>query len=127
MLDLCDSIQRVGRVRSMLGPSWVFFERLDWVSAVMVRAQHAHLFNPLFATHVSGARALLEVHTSFPSMGAGGTGWVLEARKALKAWEAAHPGFSVSMSLILLVMVFTFRSLLMPLRLALALVVTLSA
>merc|ERR1719491_2119707 len=98
MLDLCDSIQRVGRVRSMLGPSWVFFERLDWVSAVMVRAQHAHLFNPLFATHVSGARALLEVHTSFPSMGAGGTGWVLEARKALKAWEAAHPGFSASLS-----------------------------
>lgn len=52
----------------------------------------------MLASHVNGRHALLEVHTTFPSIGAGSANWVLAVRKALVAWEKTHPGFKAELS-----------------------------
>lgn len=155
MLDLCDRTLELGRVASMVGPTWAYHKRIDWITAVALHANATlrKAYQPLLDSHVEGTRALLEVHTTFPSIGAGGANWVLDMRRVLAEWEAAHPGFTARLSggncqaadtrsavlssmwrylgiivaLIMVVVFFTFRSVLVPLRLALALFVTLGA
>jgi len=155
MLDLCDTLQGVGGVSSMLGPSWALHTKVDWVTAVglNLNPKLKNLYRALLQTHVTGRRALLEVHTTFPSTGAGGADWVVAARKVLVEWESCHPGYTAelaggaseaadtrhyildsmwtylgaSVSLITVVVYCSFQSLLVPVRLALALVLTLAA
>jgi hypothetical protein len=155
MLDLCEALQSVGSVASMLGPSWGFHQRIDWASAVAMNAdsKFRHAYHPLLDTHVNGNAALLEVFTTFPSMGVGSAEWVMVVREALVAWEAAHPGYraaisggasetadtrsavldamwsyiGISVALIMVVVFFTFRSVMVAIRLALALLFTLGA
>jgi len=111
------------------------------------------VYRPMLDSHVNGEHSLLEVHTTFPSIGSGAASWVLEVRKALKAWEDSHPGYKAELSggaseaadirhelmgscftylslvvpLIMLVVLVTFRSIMIPLRLAIALLFTLAA
>lgn len=111
------------------------------------------MYNPLLASHVNANKALLEVHTTFPSIGPGGADWVLAVRKALVVWEESHPGYKaelsggaseaadtrakvlgamwsylgVCVSLIMVVVFFAFRSVMVPLRLAFALFFTMAA
>eukprot|EP00933_Yihiella_yeosuensis_P052168 TRINITY_DN50181_c0_g1_i1.p1 TRINITY_DN50181_c0_g1~~TRINITY_DN50181_c0_g1_i1.p1 ORF type:complete len:734 (+),score=166.45 TRINITY_DN50181_c0_g1_i1:127-2202(+) len=156
MLDLCQAVQSVGKVSSMLGPTWAFHQRIDWVSAVALHTNATMakgLYSPLLDTHVNGRRALLEVHTTFPSLGAGGADWVVDVRKALAAWELSHPGYkaqlaggaaesadtrdavmsamwpylTVSVTLIMVVVYASFQSIMVPIRLAVALFFTLAA
>jgi len=155
MLALCHAIDQVGHVSSLLGPAWALRMEIDWVTAVAwsMDAKLRHAYQPLMESHVNGNQALLEVHTTFPSVGAGGADWVLAVREVLQQWEASHPGWKAELSggasaaadtrtevmqsltrylwttisLILVVFFITFRSLLMPLRLFIALVFTLSA
>lgn len=155
MMDLCDKMFSIGKVSSMLGPAWVFQQRVDWATALALNTNSGSrgLYSPMLHSHVNGRRGLLEVHTTFPSIGAGSTNWVVNARTALKEWEAAHPGYSAELSggncpsvdtrdrvfegmkwyltfvvcLIMLVVLATYRSVMVPLRLAFALLFTLGA
>lgn len=104
-------------------------------------------------THVNGSAVLLQVYTNFLPRGPNGAKWVLDVRGKLKAWEIAYPGFSASLSGgatmvadarstvmgamplylgacvggIMVVVFLMFGSLVLPLRLALALLFTLAA
>jgi len=155
MLDLCEAVQNVGGVASMLGPTWAFHHRVDWAMAVALHANPTlrSMYHGLLETHVNGHRALLEVHTTFPSIGAGGSSFVRAVREAIAQWERAHPGYKaelaggaseatdirksildsmwsylgVSVFLITGVVYGSFKSLLVPLRLAVALLFTLAA
>merc|ERR1712216_157630 len=154
MLDLCDMIQGVGDVASMLGPVWALHQPIDWVTAVALENPQTRAFyGPVLSTHINKNEALLEVHTTFPSIGAGGADWVLAVREVLIKWESFHPGFKAELSggaseaadtrnlvvvsmgrylltivsLITLVVGLTFRSILLPIRLAIALFFTLAA
>jgi uncharacterized membrane protein YdfJ with MMPL/SSD domain len=155
MLDLCQAIQGVGNVASMLAPTWAFHQRVDWVAAVAMHlnSKANHMYQPLLASHVNGHRALVEVHTTFPSIGSGGADWVLDVRRALADWETNHPGYkaelaggaaefadmrtsilssmwtylSLTVVMVMSVVFLTFRSLMVPLRLGLALLFTLAA
>ena len=139
----------------MLGPTWALHQRIDWATAVALHAvpRAGEAYQTLLAMHVNGRRALLQVHTVFPSIGAGGAQWVTRVREVLRAWEAAHPGYSAELSggasqvvdirdsllagcrrymaivvtIIMLIVYCAFKSLMVPIRLALALVFTLAA
>lgn len=155
MLELCDVVRTVGSVSSMLGPTWGFHQPIDWATGV---ALHVHppsryLYGQLLQTHVRGHRALLDVHTTFPSVGAGGANWVSAVRSKLSVWEASHPGFTARLSggaskasdtrdrvmgmmwsylalcvtFIAPIVFFTYGSLMLPLRLCFALFLTLGA
>jgi hypothetical protein len=154
MLDLCERLQDSGSVASMVGPTWVFKQRIEWVSLVAMHMNSTirHVYSPLLESHVNGNRALLEVHTTFPSIGAGGADWVLAVREEIAAWELSHPGFKAELAggaseaadtrgkildsmwsyfgivvtLIMAVVAISFRSIMVPLRLALALFFTLA-
>lgn len=155
MLDLCEAVQKVGGVASMVGPTWGFHHRIDWAIALALHANSTlrGVYSPLLETHVNGNRALLEVHTTFPSIGAGGSNFVMAVREAIDLWESSHPGYraevaggagesadtrshimgalwlylGVSVFFIIGVVYFSFYSLMVPLRLAFALVFTLAA
>ncbi|CAK0792746.1 unnamed protein product [Prorocentrum cordatum] len=155
MLDLCDAVREVGDVSSMLGPTWALHQRIDWATAVALHAvpRAREAYQTFLASHVNGHRALLEVHTVFPSVGAGGTQWVTRVREVLKVWEAAHPGYSAEVSggasqavdvrdtlmagmarylavivtIIVFLVYYAFKSVMVPIRLAVALVFTLVA
>merc|ERR1719329_349131 len=101
--------------------------------------------------HTRENRVLLEVHTTFPSLGAGASDWVVLVRKALQTWETNHPGHTAVIAggateaadtrsavlegmatylyftvLAVMVMVLlAFRSVMVPLRLGFALLLTL--
>eukprot|EP00928_Gymnodinium_smaydae_P009868 TRINITY_DN13693_c0_g2_i1.p1 TRINITY_DN13693_c0_g2~~TRINITY_DN13693_c0_g2_i1.p1 ORF type:complete len:1169 (-),score=134.09 TRINITY_DN13693_c0_g2_i1:26-3247(-) len=155
MLDLCNRVQEVGSVASMLAPSWAYKRSVDWVEAVAANAdpKMRPVYRPVLDTHVNGHRALLEVHTTFPTLGAGSTEWAIATRIALIEWEKAHPGYTAELAggathfadlraavltsmrsyliltvlLVMSVVFLTFRSLMITLRLAFALVFTLAA
>lgn len=155
MLELNEMVRKVGSVASMLGPTVAFRKRIDWVDAVACHAKPSsrRLYRPLLQSHVNGNRALLEVHTTFPSIGPGGADWVLAVRDALTAWQSLHPGYKAELSggasemadmrsavigkmwtylaltafLILLIVCATFRSVMVPVRLVFALFFTLAA
>merc|ERR1712137_1139560 len=100
MLDLCDAVRGVGGVASMLGPSWVFHEPISWSTAVAMQAipRARAAYHPFLESHAHGDHALLEVHTTFPSIGAGGANWVQDVRQALASWELSHPGYKAELS-----------------------------
>lgn len=155
LLELCEDLYRTGGVASMLGPSWLYHQRLDWVFAVglAVKPELRDGYNLFLQQFAEGKHALLQVHTKFPSIGAMSADWAQEARRVLRAWQHRHPAFQVQLaggnaeaadtrdeilramwtylivcvSLIMMVLYLSFQSLLVPLRLALALVFTLLA
>lgn len=155
LLELCEDLYRTGGVASMLGPSWLYHRRLDWVFAVglAVKPELRDGYNLFLQQFAEGKHALLQVHTKFPSIGAMSADWAQEARRVLRAWQHRHPAFQVQLaggnaeaadtrdeilramwtylivcvSLIMMVLYLSFQSLLVPLRLALALVFTLLA
>eukprot|EP00928_Gymnodinium_smaydae_P007348 TRINITY_DN12651_c0_g2_i1.p1 TRINITY_DN12651_c0_g2~~TRINITY_DN12651_c0_g2_i1.p1 ORF type:complete len:1238 (-),score=132.80 TRINITY_DN12651_c0_g2_i1:83-3550(-) len=154
MIDLCKVVHGVGNVASMLGPTWAYKRSIDWAEAVALNVDPKlrQAYRIILDTHVNGHRALLDVHTTFPTLGAGSTKWAVATRKALLEWEAAHPGFKAELSggasqvadmggaivssmcpylamtvfFIMMIVVCTFRSLMITVRLALALLLTLA-
>ncbi|CAJ1437635.1 unnamed protein product, partial [Effrenium voratum] len=110
-------------------------------------------YRKIMETHVNGSAVLMEVFTDFLPRGPKGALWVRQLRLGLAAWEGQHPGFTavlcggatlavdaqdtvmqavptylvVSILLITAVVFGIFRSLLLPLRLAFALLFTLAA
>lgn len=155
LLELSDKLQGTGAVASILGPQWILHQRLEWplVVALAAKPELRHGYSALLEQFVNGKRALLQVHTHFPPIGALSADWAEEARGILRAWEHKHPGYKVqlaggnaeaadtraeimramwtylvvSISLIMIVLYLSFQSLLVPLRLALAMLFTLVA
>eukprot|EP00441_Pelagodinium_beii_P008701 CAMPEP_0197692074 /NCGR_PEP_ID=MMETSP1338-20131121/110595_1 /TAXON_ID=43686 ORGANISM="Pelagodinium beii, Strain RCC1491" /NCGR_SAMPLE_ID=MMETSP1338 /ASSEMBLY_ACC=CAM_ASM_000754 /LENGTH=535 /DNA_ID=CAMNT_0043274697 /DNA_START=254 /DNA_END=1861 /DNA_ORIENTATION=- len=110
-------------------------------------------YSTVLKTHVNGSAVLLQVYTDFIPRGPQGSAWVRAVRQGLKTWEGKHPGFEATLSGgatlaadtentvmdsmpgylgvcvtgIMLVVLLMFRSLLLPLRLAFALLFTLAA
>jgi predicted RND superfamily exporter protein len=157
MLKLCEAVQQVGNVSSMLGPAWLYHQRVDWMIAVSANTNPSG--QELLGWYVDGNHALLQVHPTFPSSGAGSAKWIVSMREALAHWEAMHPGYKVELSggsggeanilywlemkdamevylweylsmstlLIMAVVYISFQSVLVPLRLAIALFFTLAA
>ncbi|CAE7664961.1 mmpL11, partial [Symbiodinium sp. KB8] len=153
LLDLCDALHRTESISSMLGPSWAYYQRVDWIAALMAATNPGmrDSYNLYMQQFVNGRHALLQIHTIFPSIGAGGADWAASVRHLLSDWEAAHPGFraqlaggnaealdtraeiltamwpylALTVTLIMAVVYLSFQSLLVPLRLALALCFTL--
>lgn len=113
----------------------------------------APAYETTLRTHVNGSAALLQIHTEFLPRGPGAAEWVEEVRLVLEAWEAAHPGYNaylaggatqaadarmtvdaampvylgISVAGIMALVFLLFRSLVLPLRLAWALLFTLAA
>lgn len=155
MLDLCHAVKNVGQVHSMLGPTWAYHQSVDWASSIALNTDSSfrQVYRPFLDSHVNGNRALLEVHTTFPTIGAGGGNFVMAVREALAAWESRHPGYkavlaggaaeaadtqatimrgmwtylAVSVSIIMGVVYMSFQSIMVPLRLAAALFFTMAA
>lgn len=155
LLELSDKLQGTGAVASILGPQWILHQRLEWplVVALAAKPELRHGYSALLEQFVNGKQALLQVHTHFPPIGALSADWAEEARGILRAWEHKHPGYKVqlaggnaeaadtraeimramwtylvvSISLIMIVLYLSFQSLLVPLRLALAMLFTLVA
>lgn len=156
ILKLCDTVLQVGKISSMLGPAWLYNQRVDWITAVAANTNS--LGQELLGWYVEGNHALLQIHTTFPSMGAGSANWIVAMRKALAQWEDLHPGYkaelsagggevnvmywvdmkdamvmflwkylSISTLLIMAVVYVSFQSVLIPLRLGVALFFTLAA
>eukprot|EP00929_Paragymnodinium_shiwhaense_P009459 TRINITY_DN11363_c0_g3_i1.p1 TRINITY_DN11363_c0_g3~~TRINITY_DN11363_c0_g3_i1.p1 ORF type:complete len:921 (+),score=158.34 TRINITY_DN11363_c0_g3_i1:82-2844(+) len=114
--------------------------------------QLRHMYEAMLQTHVKENSAVLQVHTDFAARGEGSSEWVLAAREILKEWERFHPKYRATLSGgagtavdiwavvmssmstylaatvlgVMLVVYFMFGSLLLPLRLAFALVFTLA-
>lgn len=155
LLELSDKLQGTGKVASILGPHWILHQRLEWplVVALAAKPELRHGYSALLEHFVNRKQALLQVHTHFPPIGALSADWAEEVRGILRAWEDRHPGYKVqlaggnaeaadtraeimramwsyllvSISLIMIVLYVSFQSLLVPLRLALAMVFTLVA
>eukprot|EP00929_Paragymnodinium_shiwhaense_P096806 TRINITY_DN5850_c0_g1_i3.p1 TRINITY_DN5850_c0_g1~~TRINITY_DN5850_c0_g1_i3.p1 ORF type:complete len:943 (-),score=182.16 TRINITY_DN5850_c0_g1_i3:450-3278(-) len=115
--------------------------------------QTHRLYDIIMASHVKERYAAIELHTQSPPRGAGSTDWVLDVRQKIAAWEAAYPDMTASVSggsakvadtravvvpsipryvafttaVVMLLVAFMFRSLMLPLRLAFALVFTVLA
>eukprot|EP00442_Polarella_glacialis_P019321 CAMPEP_0115148038 /NCGR_PEP_ID=MMETSP0227-20121206/63647_1 /TAXON_ID=89957 /ORGANISM="Polarella glacialis, Strain CCMP 1383" /LENGTH=443 /DNA_ID=CAMNT_0002558019 /DNA_START=304 /DNA_END=1636 /DNA_ORIENTATION=- len=103
MLALCDMVQRVGDVDSMLGPPMLIHERVDWTKAEQFQTigappETSTLYQKVLQTHVNGSAVLLQVYTSFLPRGPDAADWVLAVRRGLEAWEGAHPGFTATLS-----------------------------
>jgi len=97
--------------------------------------------------------AMFQIHLNFPSSGAGGATWVLRAREAVRKWEEEHPGWSAtlagssaikaderglvlrslvkylacSVTVIMFVVFLAFGSVVLAVRLAIALLITIAA
>ena len=110
-------------------------------------------YRTVMQSHVNGSSALLEVFTDFLPRGSKGANWVRAVRDGLDLWQKEHPDFTASLaggatlmvdsqdavmqavptyltvSILLIsgVVFAVFRSLLLPLRLAFALLFTLAA
>merc|ERR1719326_1651529 len=78
MLDLSELLNHIGSVASMVGPAWALHQPVDWASAVALGVSPlGPLYRGVLNSHVNGNRALLQVHTTFPSIGSGGADWVI--------------------------------------------------
>jgi uncharacterized membrane protein YdfJ with MMPL/SSD domain len=110
------------------------------------------MYKAMLSTHVNERNAVIQLHTSFAPRGAGAADWVLEVREKISEWEASHPDFKATLTgaaaiptdirltvtqalpyyvggtvmMVMILVLLMFRSLLLPLRLAFALVFTLS-
>jgi len=111
------------------------------------------IYKDILRTHINKSSALLQLHTDFLPRGSGAAEWTQNLREVLEAWEAENPGFEVLLSGgatlqedirktvmdamprylgvsvlgIMLVVFFMFGSVVLPLRLAFALLLTLAA
>jgi len=110
------------------------------------------LYTAILTTHVTENAAVLQMHTMFPARASGAASWVVGARDVLNQWERDHPQFQATLSGgatseadirdavmgampayvgttvlgVMLMVLLLFRSLLLPLRLAFALLFTLA-
>eukprot|EP00929_Paragymnodinium_shiwhaense_P055528 TRINITY_DN27814_c0_g1_i1.p1 TRINITY_DN27814_c0_g1~~TRINITY_DN27814_c0_g1_i1.p1 ORF type:complete len:999 (-),score=104.44 TRINITY_DN27814_c0_g1_i1:154-3150(-) len=110
------------------------------------------LYGAILETHITEQEAVLQIHTPFLSRGKGATDWVWKIRETMQAWEERNPKFTVTFaggataaadikkavcdSLpiyvgsvtvgVMIMVLFLFRALLLPLRLAFALLFTLA-
>eukprot|EP00929_Paragymnodinium_shiwhaense_P009455 TRINITY_DN11363_c0_g1_i1.p1 TRINITY_DN11363_c0_g1~~TRINITY_DN11363_c0_g1_i1.p1 ORF type:complete len:647 (+),score=121.16 TRINITY_DN11363_c0_g1_i1:388-2328(+) len=159
-LELCEGLQKLGNVASLIGPTWLMDTRVDFGYAHVLRRavaqpglrQLRHMYEAMLQTHVSTQAAVLQVHTDFAARGVGSSDWVVAARQLLQHWEAFHPEYQATLSGgattavdirstvmsamgsyfgatifgVMMVVLFMFRSLLLPLRLAFALLFTLA-
>eukprot|EP00929_Paragymnodinium_shiwhaense_P009458 TRINITY_DN11363_c0_g2_i2.p1 TRINITY_DN11363_c0_g2~~TRINITY_DN11363_c0_g2_i2.p1 ORF type:complete len:906 (+),score=182.18 TRINITY_DN11363_c0_g2_i2:59-2776(+) len=106
MLELCDSLQALGHVASMLGPTWLMDQRVDWHYGHVMRRSLAQphmrqlrrLYETMLQTHVSEQAAVMQVHTDFPARGVGSAEWVLAVRQLLRDWETFHPEYKATLS-----------------------------
>jgi len=103
MLDLCDSLSTLGGISSMLGPTWMMKERVDWKRAVELQslpgsAKLRILYTDVANTHVNGNVVMLQVHVDFLSRGPGAATWVENARIMLRNWEEDHPEYEAHIS-----------------------------
>eukprot|EP00931_Biecheleriopsis_adriatica_P065822 TRINITY_DN40294_c0_g1_i1.p1 TRINITY_DN40294_c0_g1~~TRINITY_DN40294_c0_g1_i1.p1 ORF type:complete len:784 (+),score=130.11 TRINITY_DN40294_c0_g1_i1:263-2353(+) len=158
MLELCTTLQRDGRVDSMLGPPMLIDQRVTWSKAQLWESltgpQPYHdIYKTLLQSHVNGSAVLLQVYVDFLPRGEDGAQWVRAVREELKAWQSKHPTFTATLSGgaaiaadtqdtvtgsmpaylavcitgIAAVVLLMFRSVMLPLRLAFALLFTLAA
>ncbi|CAE6969538.1 actII-3 [Symbiodinium natans] len=158
MLQLCNMLDQIGSVDSILGPVRLLDQTIDWQKAQLYRSEVGpasmhDIYKTLLDTHVNGSAVLLQVFVDFLPRGPRGAAWLRAARKGLRLWEGLHPSFSaslgggaalvvdaqdtvmqsvpiyllVSVLLITLVVLAIFRSVVLPLRLAFALLFTLAA
>eukprot|EP00929_Paragymnodinium_shiwhaense_P120763 TRINITY_DN92803_c0_g1_i1.p1 TRINITY_DN92803_c0_g1~~TRINITY_DN92803_c0_g1_i1.p1 ORF type:complete len:956 (-),score=111.98 TRINITY_DN92803_c0_g1_i1:709-3576(-) len=115
--------------------------------------QLRRLYDVVMATHVKEQYLALQLHTWFPPRGAGSADWVLAVREKIADWEQKHPDMVATLSggsvaeadlreivrpatpryvafttgVVMLLVLFMFRSIMLPLRLAFALVFTVLA
>jgi uncharacterized membrane protein YdfJ with MMPL/SSD domain len=115
--------------------------------------QMQKLYRMMLRTHVNEQSAVIQLHTTFAPRGMGAADWVLAMRSKISEWEGSHPDFEATLSgasventdirttvsnalplyvggtvvMVMVLVLVMFRSLLMPLRLAFALLFTLSA
>eukprot|EP00929_Paragymnodinium_shiwhaense_P012797 TRINITY_DN120695_c0_g1_i1.p1 TRINITY_DN120695_c0_g1~~TRINITY_DN120695_c0_g1_i1.p1 ORF type:complete len:930 (-),score=118.60 TRINITY_DN120695_c0_g1_i1:83-2872(-) len=170
MSQLVTSVQEVGNLAGVLGPTHLVDTAVDWhfaealvssnMSTIKKLApagsnafQLHRLFGIVLAMQVKERYAAIQLHTWTPPRGAGSADFVLAVRERLAAWEAAYPDLVVTLSggavgladlresvrpsipryvalttvVVMLVVFCMFRSLLLPLRLAFALVFTVLA
>ena len=156
MLQLCGMLQTIG-VDSILGPVYLLDQSVDWETAERWQKEpssEAHkVYETVMQSHVNGSSVLLEVFTDFLPRGSKGAAWVRTVRHGLDVWQTQHPDFraflaggatlmvdsqdtvmdSVPTYLIICILLISavvfgvFRSVLLPLRLAFALLFTLAA
>ncbi|CAE7220098.1 mmpL3, partial [Symbiodinium microadriaticum] len=158
MLQLCNMLDQIGSVDSMLSPVRLLGQTVDWQKAQLYRSSVGppsmhKIYGTLLDTHVNGSAVLLQVFVNFLPRGPRGAAWLRTAREGLRLWEGQHPSFTaslgggaalvvdaqdtvmqsvptyllVSVLLITLVVLAIFRSVVLPLRLAFALLFTLAA
>lgn len=155
VLELCDALERVAGVASIMGPTWLLNHRVDWQRSKLLKwsapVPQRKVYWGVLKSHVNVTSVLLQLHTSFLPRGAGSASWVRTVRDVISMWEALHPGYTawlaggatlaadaeaevmdampfyllVSVSAIVVVVFLLFRSFLLPLRLAFALLFTL--
>ncbi|CAK9089742.1 Histone H3-like centromeric protein cpar-1 (CENP-A-related protein 1) (Centromeric protein A related) [Durusdinium trenchii] len=69
LLELCEDLYRTGGVASMLGPSWLYHQRLDWVFAVglAVKPELRDGYNLFLQQFAEGKHALLQAYARMTS------------------------------------------------------------
>ncbi|CAK9001504.1 unnamed protein product [Durusdinium trenchii] len=143
MLQLCGMLQNVG-VDSILGPVYLLDRSVDWQTSqrwqsVLAPSEIHQTYRTVMASHVNGSAVLLEAFTDFLPRGSKGASWVRAVRQGLEIWQGEHPQFTASLSggatlmvdaqdtVMQAVPLYLLICLLLPLRLAFALLFTLAA
>eukprot|EP00435_Cladocopium_sp_Y103_P040092 s1694_g10.t2 len=157
MLQLCTMLQAIGVDSILgpvylLDQSVDWDTAQRWQQAPSSLELHK-AYGKVMQSHINGSAVLLEVFTDFLPRGSKGATWVRTVRDGLALWEEEHPEFSAFLAggatlmvdsqdtvmhavptylaiciLLISAVVFgMFRSLLLPLRLAFALLFTLAA
>lgn len=103
MLALCDSLREVSGISTMLGPTWMMYERVDWRQAAEKQnksypLKFRTLYQDILHTHVNGPVVMLQVHTEFLPRAAGAATWVERVRGKLRQWELDHPEYEALLS-----------------------------
>eukprot|EP00928_Gymnodinium_smaydae_P071055 TRINITY_DN54736_c0_g1_i1.p1 TRINITY_DN54736_c0_g1~~TRINITY_DN54736_c0_g1_i1.p1 ORF type:complete len:891 (+),score=165.45 TRINITY_DN54736_c0_g1_i1:72-2744(+) len=161
MLEASDRIFAMKEVASVLGPTWLMNERVDWNTAKSMLTAVAPaealkkrtLYEMVLSMHVKDQAAVLQVHTHSPSKSSGAGRFIEEIRDILQEWNEKNPSILAQVSGggspgldirdvvlaampvylgttilgVTLLVVLMFRSLLLPVRLAFALLFTLAA
>lgn len=103
MQELCERLQSVGGINSMLGLPVLVDKTVDWEKAELLLSsegpENLHkLYIGILKSHVNSSYVLLQVYTYFLPRGAGAALWVHQIREQLLLWESAHPRFKASLS-----------------------------
>ncbi|CAE7853521.1 mmpL11, partial [Symbiodinium sp. KB8] len=138
MLQLCNMLDQIGSVDSMLSPVRLLGQTVDWQKAQLYRSSVGppsmhKIYGTLLDTHVNGSAVLLQEletkktgqHPSFTASLGGGAALVVDAQDTVM--QSVPTYLLVSVLLITLVVLAIFRSVVLPLRLAFALLFTLAA